>query len=451
MIGWHDADAVAGALNSPEPLRVRRARDRKPSTTRTRGPKAERGPSRGAMAAAGASGREAAAPLVKMANNRYADTDEPRRHARQRLRAHLWERLRPDDHRVAKCGRVRVGVDPVIALGADGSAHYRGLQTCGSVTACPVCAAKIRQARAEEIDEGLARHLSDGGGAVFLTLTMPHDAGMGLEAVWGAVSGSWASLVSGRHRATLRDRFGLVGYVRSTEVTHGRAGWHPHLHVLLFTDRHLGLDDLAALHLFVRERWIRRVVALGFRAPGIHTGVRILPVTGADGMGAYLTKVGDDEGPAHTPGVELARWDLKRGRSWGSRSPFRILEDHARDGEAADWRLFTEWLVVSKGRRTLEWSRGLRALLLPHDRDRTDEEIAADHEPAEEVAIVSADVWRALVARRLSVLALAAVERAGVGGLLVLARRAGLPVELRAGDLGPPRLVMNITEGGHDG
>jgi hypothetical protein len=336
-----------------------------------------------------------------------------------------------------------VGVDPIIALGADGAAHYRGLMTCGSVTACPVCAAKIRQGRAEEIDEALAVHLAGGAGATFVTLTVPHNVGMSLEALWSAVSGSWAALVSGRHRSNLRERFGVIGYVRATEVTHGRAGWHPHLHVLLFTDRHLSLEELAALHLFIRERWIRRVVALGFRAPDVHKGIRVLPVTGADGMGAYLTKVGDDEGPSHTPGVELARGDLKAGRAWGSRSPFRILEDHARDGDPADWRLFTEWLVVAKGRRTLEWSRGLRALLLPDVADRTDEEIAAESEPAEDVVAVSADVWRELVARRLSVLALVAVEERGLGGLVILARSVGLPVEVVATGNGPPRLTLH--------
>src|SRR6185437_11787061 len=87
----------------------------------------------------------------------------------------------PDQHRVSRCGRARLAPSPAVALAPDGSAHFRGLVTCGSVTACPVCAAKVRQARAEEIDRALGRHLCAGGGAVFVTLTMPHDAGMPLE------------------------------------------------------------------------------------------------------------------------------------------------------------------------------------------------------------------------------------------------------------------------------
>lgn len=366
-------------------------------------------------------------------------SDEPRRLRRLRLRAHLWEQVAPDEHRVSKCGRARASAAPIVALAADGTAPFRGLQTCGSVTACPVCAAKIRQRRAEEIDEGLGRHLAGGGGAAFLTLTLPHDQGMALDALWSAVAGSWRQIVSGRHRAALRDAFGLVGYIRATEVTHGRADWHPHLHVLLLTERPLDLDELRDLHLFIRTRWIRRVTALGFRAPDVHKGIRLLPVYSGGGMGEYLTKVGDE---GRGPGLELARADLKDGRTGGSRSPFRILEDHLVGGDAADWRLFSEWLVVSKGRRTLEWSRGLRASLLPDEAERSDEEIAAEVDPAVPVASIDADVWRELVRRRLSVATLAAVEAQGLGGLVVLARAAGVLVEVVREDRGPPRVVL---------
>jgi hypothetical protein len=99
--------------------------------------------------------------------------------------------------------------------------------------------------------------------------------------------------------------------------------------------------------------------------------------------------------------------------------------------------------VVAKGRRTLEWSRGLRPLLLPDDVvDLADEEIAAEHEPAVNIAAISPDVWRELVRRQLSVAALGAVEAQGLGGLVVLVRAAGLDVGLERQDLGPPQLVL---------
>jgi replication protein len=318
------------------------------------------------------SARRHAPPLPsKDANNWDGDlpgeAEEPCRHARQRLRAHLWAMLPPDQHRVSRCGRARLAPSPEVALAADGSAHFRGLVTCGSVTACPVCAAKVRQARADEIDRALGRHLAAGGGAVFVTLTAPHDAGMPLQKVWDTISEAWAALVAGRHRKALREQFGVIGYVRAVEVTHGPAGWHPHLHVLLLVEDDRDLDDLRELHRFLRERWGRRVTAAGFREPALHRGVRVLPIYSADGMGGSLTKVGEDEGPVGTPGLELARPDLKAGRSRGSRAPFRILADHAQHRKPADWRLWEEWLHVAKGRRTSNLSRGLRAQLLPDE------------------------------------------------------------------------------------
>ncbi len=288
----------------------------------------------------------------------------------------------------------------------DGSAHYRGVVTCGSVTACPVCAAKVRQAsRAEEIDRALGRHLAAGGGAVFVTLTMPHDAGMALERVWDAVSGAWAAIVAGRHRMRLREEFGLIGYVRAVEVTHGRLAPAP---------ARAAPDRGAA-----RPRRAPRFPA---RALGAARDCRRVPGAGAApwrarasgvlrrGVGGYLTKLAEDEGPGHSPGLELARTDLKAGRSWGSRAPFRILADRERLRHPSDWRLFEEWLHVAKVRRSLEWSRGLRARLLPDEQERTDEELAEEADLAEEIAALEPDVWGEVVRRGLNVAVLAAVE-----------------------------------------
>jgi hypothetical protein len=213
--------------------------------------------------------------------------------------------------------------------------------------------------------------------------------------------------------------------------------------VLLFTETVPDLDDLRELHRFLRVRWGRRVVAAGFPEPALHRGVRVLPIYSADGVGGYLTKLGEDEGPVGTPGLELARPDLKAGRSWGSRAPFRILADHAQHRKPADWRLWEEWLHVAKGRRTLEWSRGLRAQVLPDEQERTDEELAEESEPAEEIAVLEPEVWLEVVRRRLSIAVLAAVEAEALGGLVVLLRAAGLDVvAAREG----PRVIVRLAD-----
>ena len=51
-------------------------------------------------------------------------------------------------------------------------------------------------------------------------------------------------------------------------MTHGRHGWHPHLHVLLLVEQPATIPELQSIWRFLRERWDRRVVALDFREPG---------------------------------------------------------------------------------------------------------------------------------------------------------------------------------------
>jgi hypothetical protein len=45
--------------------------------------------------------------------------------------------------------------------------------------------------------------------------------------------------------------------------------------------------------------------------------VRLVPISSADRIGGYLSKVGVEDEQSRTPSLELARSDLKAGRSWG--------------------------------------------------------------------------------------------------------------------------------------
>ena len=41
---------------------------------------------------------------------------------------------------------------------------------------------------------------------------------------------------------------GKIGHIKALEVTHGRNGWHPHYHILIFTKQELPKDyDTAPL------------------------------------------------------------------------------------------------------------------------------------------------------------------------------------------------------------
>ena len=77
------------------------------------------------------------------------------------------------------CGtRVRYGLaDVAVEHHPEGYAYTTGLQTCGSIWACPICSYKIRVKRAAEIAVAIARHKALGGTVLLLTLTTQHSIG----------------------------------------------------------------------------------------------------------------------------------------------------------------------------------------------------------------------------------------------------------------------------------
>ena len=297
------------------------------------------------------------------------------------------------------CGRTKIdtGAPVAVALG-DGVAHFRNVQRCASVHACPVCSAKIRAARAGEIDAGVTAWRQAGHGAEFLTLTLPHDVGDRLAELVDAVADSWRR-TTGQARGWKEERelFGIVGTIRVLEVTHGLNGWHPHLHVLLLTEAELDDVERRILLAGIEARWGQAVVRHGYRAPAPGVGVTMTPVRSSETMARYMSKVMDEAGRERSVGMELARGDLKAGRRKG-RNPFEILADVLEDGDVDDLALWGEYERATKGRRVLTWSKGLKELLDVDD--VTDEELV-DEEAGGEVVIVLDEIhWRRLKATR---------------------------------------------------
>lgn len=192
----------------------------------------------------------------------------------------------------------------------DGRVTWTGIETCGSVWACLACAAKIRAARAEEIDFLAKAHIAAGGSCTFVTFTLPHIASDDLETLWRAVQRAWRKMVSGSSYQAIKARYGMLGTIRAVEATLGkRNGWHPHLHVLFFHDAALHGNDgtLEEFRDALGARWGRYIEAeLGRQVHELY-GVDAVPVRDEAGIGAYVSKI-------H---YELARSDLKIGRDDG--------------------------------------------------------------------------------------------------------------------------------------
>lgn len=307
-------------------------------------------------------------------------------------------------HSINPDGSVKVLVTPT----PDGPrAGFKGLMTCGSVWVCPVCSNKIAQVRAQEIADAVDRWHASGGFVVMVTLTMRHHDGQDLADLWGGLSYAWNQASSGQGWRADQDRYGTmigdkmrVPWVRAVEATHGRNGWHLHVHALLFLR---GDVDADALGKSMFQRWRSGLITKGFAAPIATSGgldVKRIDVTpgGCDpahALGGYFTK-NTYSGDSLSVGMEATRGGHKKGRA-GGRAPFQLLEsivlhlDDADDPTAQrramrDVALWREWERVSKGKRQLTWSRGLRDWLRLDD-ERSDDDIASEVMETDETVI----------------------------------------------------------------
>lgn len=127
-----------------------------------------------------------------------------------------------------------------------GGAFYRGLATCGSVWACPVCAAKVQERRREEIAEGFKWAYDEGLQPVMVTLTFPHQAWQKLGDLVLQQREALKMLRKGRGWDKFMRQLGYRGLIRALEITRGNAGWHPHTHEIWFVSQSIKAEDLVA-------------------------------------------------------------------------------------------------------------------------------------------------------------------------------------------------------------
>ena len=343
--------------------------------------------------------------------------------------------------KLRNCGlHLRFGLhDVAVERHPDGYAYTTGLQTCGSVWACPICSFKIRMKRATELAVAIAIHRSRGGSVFLLTLTTQHTWGEALGSVWSDVQDVWAFITSHYRYRKLKEELGM-GFVRTIEVMHGHNGWHPHLHILLFTDVPVDrFDDAPVFDRIAKtfhDLWVRRMVEHHGRDVRSSYGVDLRPVKddGADGVGMYCTKAG----------YEVAMADGKEGRTRTSRHPFAIAYDAVETGDTADIALFREWVRGSHGRHMWSWSQGLRQKLGLGD-EKTDEELAAEtDETIERVCTISPRLWKQIVMTRIGLRAqfLSILDDEGdrLDDAIELLASHSLLVVVEQRSSGPPRL-----------
>jgi hypothetical protein len=342
--------------------------------------------------------------------------------------------------RLERCGIsvLAGGVTPVLR---NGRAGYAGVVTCGSVHVCPCCSTSIRRVRQDELDQVGQFWECQSCGLVMMTLTMRHYERDPLDALEEMQRQAWKvgfGMNAGRTWREAKKSFGIRGFVRAWEVTHGPNGWHCHYHVLLFLARPLASGRVLELQHLAFEVWSAALVKVGARMPvevsekdGKPVGVKIdAPDRGESGqMARYLMK-GQDGKTRWGVAAELTRQDVKQGQG-GHRTPFEIARD-AIAGDARSVELWREFVATATGVRSLYWSNGLRKLLreMGFELDeRNDNEVAADEAAdGKPLACIPAATWYRHIARHKgrALALLKAAEKGGTTAVRALIESWGL-------------------------
>ncbi|MEU2571757.1 MULTISPECIES: hypothetical protein [Streptomyces] len=355
---------------------------------------------------------------------------------------------------VSLCERVPLGEAVGIRAVAGETTGFAGLVRCGSVWACPVCAARVRAERAAVLERYALAWLREGRGLYLVTLTVPHwkhvrladyadekgrpvkgqlsklmDAwrGIGQGAWWvgravirdgapAAWSPAWEGddavrprvLEDGRAvvwRKGFLDRHEVAGTTRTVEITDGANGWHSHLHALVWTEGAATREGADRIQAELSARWAKRCKTVGLPTPDPARGCRVDPATrdeaGQKALARYVAKVqerrADGTETARALASEVARGDVKVARGEKGRTPFELAELAVAGDDAARLR-WLEYERATHGRRCLTWSHGLQERLAELAGEEPDER--TDEELAEELAEAEARQANLAVARR---------------------------------------------------
>lgn len=323
----------------------------------------------------------------------------------QQVRAERWalksvvNRLFPKSE-TAKCNRAMIpNIRKVKVLKSPEhqKAHYSGLRQCGSVWWCPLCASKIAERRRVELVTAIEAAKAMGLQVLLMTATVPHGLGDDVNQILEAMMKAWRSTTDNRAGKEMRKLLGFVGTVRALEVTDGENGFHPHFHVLIFAKPDF---TVSSFQTGFYPLWRDACVKAGLPAPSEKHGLKV-----DDGSWAakYASKWGLED--------EITKGHLKTAKGLKGMTPWDMLREVLKNGCERSKGRFMVYAHAFKGRRQLYWSNGLRELL-GLSKEATDEELATmQEEKAVELAELTLEQWRAVLATRSEAAILDMAER----------------------------------------
>jgi ferredoxin len=246
------------------------------------------------------------------------------------------------------------------------TAFVAGIAQCGRIWDCAVCSARISAGRRDELGALVKAHVAAEGRVYMAAMTIPHGKFDDLKVLRRAVSRIWTKVQTGRAWMDAKQRCGLIGMVRAMEVTHGKNGWHPHLHILFFFGKNAPTELIELFGKWLFERWAARVYEAGHGECNINV-FQFEQARSTEQAAGYAVKWGSEH--------EMLGAQGKAGKN-GNKTPWQLLIESAA-GNKRSGELFVAYSKGMKGARQLTYTKGLRKFYALPD-EKTDEELAAE-------------------------------------------------------------------------
>lgn len=293
-------------------------------------------------------------------------------------------------HATCWCHRTSIVAKGTVAVmrAVDGSrARLGGVTTCGMVWTCPVCCAKIAERRRLELSRAMAKHIAAGGAAYLLTFTFPHDIADRLPDLMQRLDRARQRFQNSRTWKNWKEAVRRVGGITSLEVTYGHNGWHPHLHMLVFTRRQAFGEgpadpsgDLSSkLTLQFASLWVECLQRVGLcdRSQLADALKHAFNVRGGEKAAEYIAKYGRDErwGQSSELTRQHAKIATRRGGGAWHYTPFQLLQ-LIRQGCSDMIPAWHEYVEAFTGKRMLTWTPGLKDHF--GVRELSDDDLAAE-------------------------------------------------------------------------
>ena len=290
---------------------------------------------------------------------------------------HLYKRdKKSKPARIENCFRLKSERSSNIVLRkkeVSEKAHYSGLQTCGSVWACPVCASIISERRKKQLQQAINiwREKDDCNTVVMITFTTPHYIFQSLQDVLSIQDRAIRIMKQQPQRTkykvwrTIMSELCSIGSYTGREITYGQNGWHPHRHECHFAVR-ASVDQLKKY----RDDIVIALAIAYQKAGGIISdmkafhkhSVQIDQITDGDGfdrISSYITKV---EGQTWTLAQEATKGITKTAKN-GNITPFGMLNAiRLKDEKSSLYQSkFYEYAITMKGKKQFFPTNGLNA------------------------------------------------------------------------------------------